>query len=78
MSLFVPLLEFNHLTEIDNYGLLGNRYREQKLARCRKLLGMSARQNRPWKPPRIIASAMKNSPAVRSGSAQSVTKVACR
>jgi hypothetical protein len=24
------------------YGLLGNRYREQKLARCRKLLGMSA------------------------------------
>jgi hypothetical protein len=24
------------------YGLLGNRYRKQKLARCRKLLGMSA------------------------------------
>jgi hypothetical protein len=32
---------------------------------------------RPRKPPRIIPSAIKNSPALHCGSAQSVTKVAC-
>ena len=29
------------------YGFLGNRYREEKLARCRQLLGMPACPNRP-------------------------------
>ena len=29
------------------YGFLGNRYREEKLARCRELLGMPACPNRP-------------------------------
>jgi hypothetical protein len=33
--------------------------------------------HRRWTALRIIVSAMKNSPAVRCGSAQSVTKVAC-
>jgi Putative transposase len=32
------------------YGFLGNRYREEKLARCRQLLGMAARQEVPGSP----------------------------
>src|SRR5208282_3802850 len=59
------------------YGFLGNRYREQKLAHCRKLLSMPTPEHPPWQPPRTIGSAMKNSPALRCGSAQSVAKAAC-
>ncbi len=59
------------------YGFLGNRYREQKLAHCRDSWACQRPNHRPWKPPRTIASATKNSPALRCGSAQSVTKAAC-
>ena len=59
------------------YGFLANRYREQKLARCRELLGMPTPNRQPWKPPRTIVNAMKNSPALRCGSAQSAAKAAC-
>ena len=58
------------------YGFLGNRYREEKLARCRQLLGMPAWTRRLRKTPRIIGSAMKNSLAARCGSAQFVIRVA--
>jgi hypothetical protein len=51
------------------YGFLGNRYREQKLAHCRELLGMPTPE-----PPALETAkdyrAMKNSPALRCGSAQ--------
>ena len=33
------------------YGLLGNRYRQQKLARCRQLLGMPPAETAPSEPP---------------------------
>ena len=51
------------------YGFLGNRYRHEKLARCRQLLGMappaSSRPNR--RPRRIIATATKSSPGFLAG-----------
>ena len=57
------------------YGFLGNRYREEKLARCRQLLGMSACP-RLRKHPRIIGIAMKNSLATPCVSAPFVIRVA--
>ena len=59
------------------YGFPGNRYREGKLAHCRELLGMPTPNHQPWKSPRTIVKPMKNSPARRCGSAQSVAKAAC-
>ena len=51
------------------YGLLGNRYRKDKLARCRELLGMSKLAPRADEGAGIIATPTKNSPASPSASA---------
>jgi Putative transposase len=59
------------------YGFLGNRYREQKLAHCRELLGMPTPEPPALETAKAIVSAMKNLPALRCGSAQSVAKAAC-
>ena len=59
------------------YGFLANRYREKKLALCRELLGMPELEPQALEAAKDILSAMKNSPAIRSGNAQSVAKVAC-
>jgi Putative transposase len=42
------------------YGFLANRYREQKLAHCRDLLGMPAPEAAILKPATIIVTAMNN------------------
>ena len=42
------------------YGFLANRYREQKLPRCRKLLGMPAPNQRSQKPATTIVTVMNN------------------
>ena len=46
------------------YGFLANRYREQKLARCRQLLAMPSLSRRTTKPPAIIATNTRNSPVL--------------
>ena len=37
----------NGFQRIRYYGFLGNRYRQEKLAQCRRLLGMPTKCNRP-------------------------------
>ena len=58
------------------YGLLGNRYREQKLARCRQLLGMSLAEATAGEPPRTTATDTNSSPGVPCEHVRSAIKVA--
>jgi len=46
------------------YGFLGNRFRQEKLARCRQLLGMALPQVQSNLQIRIIMSGTKNSPGL--------------
>jgi hypothetical protein len=46
------------------YGFLGNRYREEKLARCRELLNMLVTKPSALDAPRTTRTAVKNSPAL--------------
>ena len=55
------------------YGFLGNRYRQEKLTRCRQLLGMAASEVLPEHRPRITVIGTKNSPELRCASAQCAT-----
>jgi hypothetical protein len=59
------------------YGFLGNRYRQQKLARCRQLLGMAAQQETPCEAElpedyrdryeRLTGSSLRECPNCRQG-----------
>jgi Putative transposase/Transposase zinc-binding domain len=46
------------------YGFLGNRYREEKLARCRELLDMPLSEPPLWMLPGTIGTAMNDSPVL--------------
>jgi len=58
------------------YGFLGNRYRNQKLAECRRLLGMQVAEPQPKaaKAERNTGSAIKNSPVVPCSNARTASK----
>ena len=53
------------------YGLLGNRYREQKLGRCRELWAWHSRRLPRRSPPRITATVTSSSPDLLCGDARS-------
>ena len=59
------------------YGFLANRYREEKLARCRELLDMPAPEPPALEGAKDYRERYQELIVRRSGSAQSVTKVAC-
>ena len=54
------------------YGFLGNRYRAQKLACCRDLLGIPVPSRRTADPQRTTATATRTSPGIPSGNARGV------
>ena len=59
------------------YGFLANRSREQKLTRCRELLGMPAPGPAASETSTDYSKRYEELPVLRCGNTQSVTEVAC-
>lgn len=75
---FLPHLLPNGFQRIRYYGFLAERYRREKLARCRHLLGMHTRPRRlRFRRRRITVIASKNSPVARYRNARSAIEAAC-
>jgi hypothetical protein len=69
----------NGFQRIRYYGFLGNRHRKEKLAQCRRLLGMSSpsAQTNPHRRRKTTGTATRNSRATRCTNVRNAKKAVC-